>query len=68
MKTKINISAEMREFNEAVEAADCLTDFRYDKQSAEALLAGLRKVEAVPTHADWLANAIAGIASITGKR
>lgn len=62
MKTKITISAEMREFNEAVEACDVLTDFRFDRDSVEKLLAGARADEEIPYHANWLANAIAGIA------
>lgn len=62
MKTKITISPEMREFNEAVESCDVLTDFQFDRESAEKLLIQIKALDWPREHAKWLANAIAGIA------
>lgn len=63
MKTKITISPEIQAFNDAVETADTLTDFRFDQDSAEVLLQGLRAEKDYPYNAEALAEAMAGIAA-----
>ncbi len=60
--TKIQISPAMREFNEAVEICDSLTDYKHDKESAIRLLVLVKHDPRLPAHAEWLANAMAGIA------
>ncbi len=60
--TKINISPAMREFNEAVETADALTDYKCDTYSAMELLIKLENTGGFPENTNALANAMAGIA------
>lgn len=62
MKTKIQISPAMREFNEAVESCDSLTDYKFDGLCANRLLEMVKYDGHLPAHAEWLANAMAGIA------
>lgn len=59
---KIQISPEVREFNEQVEHCDFMTDFKHDREPATALLAKLRAEGCYPNSCEALANAIAGIA------
>ncbi len=69
MKTKIEISPAMREFNEAVESSDVQLDFAHDTCSAPELLVALKMDGHLPAHAEWLANAMAGIAvSVSDKQ
>ncbi len=60
--TKIQISPEVREFNEAVELADVLTDYKHDQESAIVLLDKLNKLWQFPISANWLCESIAGLA------
>ena len=62
MHTKIPITPQMREFNDAVEMADALTDGAYDNQPASVLLAALKDLKIYPHNTRHLAEAIAGIA------
>lgn len=59
---KIQISPEVREFNDAIETADVLTDYKSDRQCAAILLEAVKDDGHLPAHAEWLANAIAGLA------
>ena len=62
MITKITISPEVREFNEAVESCDSLTDYQHDQEPADRLLELVNLDGRIPVHAEWLANAMTGIA------
>lgn len=55
---KINIAPEVREFNEAVETADALTDFRFDQESAQGLLQRLNEEGVYPFNAEALRQSI----------
>ncbi len=62
MRIKIQISPEVREFNEAVESSDVQLDFAHDTCTAAELLVALKADGHLPAHAEWLANAMAAIA------
>ena len=62
MITKIEISPEVQAFNDAVQAADALTDGAYDNQPASVLLAALKDLKIYPHNARHLAEAIAALA------
>ena len=62
MHTKISITPQMREFNDAVQEADALTDGRFDQEPAVVLLERLHQMKIYPHSARHLAEAIAGIA------
>ncbi len=59
---KISIPPAMRDFNEAVETADALTDFRFDRETACGLLKRLNEEGIYPYNARALAESIAAIA------
>jgi len=59
---KIQITPEMREFNDAVELADALTDGVFDHQPASVLLDALRQLKVYPHCARHLAEAMANLA------
>lgn len=64
MKTKIHITETMRSFNDAVELADYLTDFKFDQEPADKLLSGLLAEVDNPISSvsvEYLKNAIVGI-------
>jgi len=58
---KIQITPEMREFNDAVELADALTDGVFDHQPASVLLDALRQLKVYPYCTRHLADAMAAI-------
>ncbi len=60
--TKIQISPAMREFNEAVEHADFMTDYNFDQECACVLLDRLNQAKCYPGSALILKSAMAGIA------
>ena len=60
--TKITISPEMREFNEAVQEVDALLDFQFDTKSVEELIQAAIADSHIPHHVEWLKNAMAGLA------
>lgn len=60
--TKIQISPEMREFNDAIEQADVLFDYQFDTLAASELLDRLHQAKCYPATAEWLADAMAGMA------
>ncbi len=60
--TKIQISPAMREFNEAVETADALTDFRFDKESAQGLLQRLSEEGCYAFNVEGLRQSIQAMA------
>ena len=62
MHTKITITPQMREFNDAVQQADALTDGQFDQEPAVVLLDRLHQMKIYPHSARHLAEAIAGIA------
>ena len=62
MHTKIPITPQMREFNDAVQEADALTDGQFDQEPAVVLLERLHQMKIYPHSARHLAEAIAGVA------
>ncbi len=59
---KIEASPAMREFNDQVEHADFMTDYKHDRESAVLLLARMQSEGCYPNSTEALANAIAGLA------
>ncbi len=62
MKTKIQITPAMREFNEAVEHADFMLDYKFDQECDCVLLDRLNQAKCYPGSARVLREAIAGLA------
>ena len=60
--SQIPITPQMREFNDAVQEADALTDGRFDQEPAVVLLDRLQQMKIYPHSARHLAEAMAGIA------
>jgi len=60
--TKIQISPEVAAFNDAVETADALTDFRFDQESAQGLLSRLNEEGVYPYNSEALRQAICRLA------
>jgi len=59
---KIQITPEVREFNEQVEHCDFLTDYQFDQGSAETLLDRLNQARCYPASAQALRQAMANLA------
>lgn len=60
--TKIIISPEVREFNEAVENADYMLDYQFDQECAETLLDRLQQAKCYPYSSRILKEAMANLA------
>ena len=59
---KIQITPAMREFNDAVQEADALTDGVFDHQPVSVLLDALRQLKVYPHCTRHLAEAMANLA------
>jgi hypothetical protein len=60
--TKIEMTPAMREYNEAVEMADLLTDYRHDTEPAKNLLGWLEQEQCYPNSVQALKVAMANLA------
>ena len=59
--TRIEITPQVREFNEQVEHCDWMLDFQFDRESADVLLNRMHQAKCYPESAYALEKAIAGL-------
>ncbi len=59
---KIEIAPEVHDFNHAVEMADILTDYKFDRESVAGLLEGIEHEQCYPHYVQFLKETTAKLA------